>query len=497
MRKNIAFSAFLLSIILFLSCQSNKQQSSKTGWNYNDPKWGGYQVYAGFAQTTPSSMVFIEGGSFLMGSTQEDMNYEYNNIPKRVTVSSFYMDETEVRNVDYNEYLFWLERIYGQDYPEVVKQAWPDENCWRTVGSYVEHLVENYLRHPSYNDYPVVGISWEQADGYCKWRTDRLNEYILIQQGFLQMDPAQSADNHFTTEAYLAGQYVGLQKKSLVDLNPNASEKKRPVRFEDGMLVTGFRLPTEAEWEYAANGLIGNSYDERVIARRVYPWNGNSVRMEDKQHLGQMRANFSRGKGDYMGTAGALNDAGDYTVNVYSYAPNDFGLFNMAGNVAEWVMDVYRPLTFEDADELNAFRGNVYTEFVRSEEGNNIPHRYAGLAERDSLGRIPVREVSTEELAGRRNYQKADNRNYNDGDFASTVSANWDNVPADTSTTDLVYDTKTSLISDRSRVVKGGSFKDRAYHLSPSNRRYLDQGQSEAWIGFRCAMSRVGKQTLK
>jgi hypothetical protein len=151
-------------------------------------------------------------------------------------------------------------------------------------------------------------------------------------------------------------------------------------------------------------------------------------------------------------------------------------------------MDVYRPLTFEDSDDHNAFRGNVYTEYVRDEDGN--------LAERDSLGIIPRQPVPTDKIATRRNYQKSDNINYSDGDFSSSMSANWDNVPEE-NTTDLVYSAKNSLVTDRSRVVKGGSFKDRAYYLSPGNRRFLDQTQNEPWIGFRCAMSRIGSQSLK
>lgn len=305
--------------------------------------------------------------------------------------------------------------------------------------------------------------------------------------GFLQsIDPAQTPDNHFNTAAYLNGQYEGLRKKSLPDMNPNAPDKNRQVQLKDGILMPNFRLPTEAEWEYAAYGLIGNTYDERVIQRRVYPWNGDNVRMNDPEYMGQMRANFVRGRGDHMGVAGNLNDAGDYPVNVYAYAPNDFGLYNMGGNVSEWTLDVYRVLTHEDAYEMNPFRGNEYKTVVRNEDGL--------VAEKDSLGLIRYRPVTSEEAANRRNYQKSDNRNYGDGDLASAITTDWRAEQGDLTTSPMVYDTTTSSVNDNSRVVKGGSYRDRAYWLSPANRRYLDQNRSEAWLGFRCAMPRIGTQ---
>ncbi len=477
-------------MLMAAACTTGPQQQSKTtGWNLNDPQWGGYEVSPGYRQPTPPGTTFIEGGSFVMGKNQEDLLFEYNNIPRKVSIASFYMDETETSNAEYREYLYWLERIYGSEYPEVVRQASPDEFVWRNVGAYAENMVDLYFRHPAYQNYPVVGVSWEQAVAYCDWRSDRVNEKILIDRGILKVDPAQTAENNFNTDAYLAGQYEGVVKKELRDMNPNATEKTRKVRLEDGILLPKFRLPTEAEWEYAALGLVGNSYDERVLERRVYPWNGTGVRFSDPSLLGQMRANFVRGRGDYMGVAGSLNDGAVFTTHIYSYHPNDYGLYNMGGNVSEWVMDVYRVLSAEDVSELNPFRGNVYMTKVRDEEGL--------IAEKDSLGRIQYREVTTEESANRRNYQKSDNRNFGDGDYTSAIVDNWLELPegadANASTSNISYEFgKTSLVTDRSRVVKGGSWKDRAYWLSPGNRRFLEQDQSTEWIGFRCAMSRVG-----
>ncbi|MCL2413333.1 MAG: formylglycine-generating enzyme family protein [Bacteroidales bacterium] len=488
MNIRIFFNAIAIVLALFLvGCRSH-ETSRTTGWNINDPRWGGFQVLHAHEQQTPPGMVFIEGGSFVMGANHQDLLHTWDMVPRRVTVSSFYMDEVEVRNIDYNEYLWWLERIFGQDFPEVVRRAWPDELAWRRVDAYVEHMVEFYFQHPAFNDYPVVGVTWEQAMEYSLWRTDRLNENILIRLGFLQFDPAQTPDNHFNTAAFLAGQYVGLVRRQLPNNDPNAPERVRSVQLRDGILMPNFRLPTEAEWEYAALGLTGNTFDERIIERRVFPWSGHNVRMSDSRHMGQMRANFVRGRGDFMGVAGSLNDGGDFTTTVWAYAPNDFGLFNMAGNVSEWVLDVYRPFEFQQSFGLNPFRGNVFMTQVRDEDGN--------IAERNELGRIPMQEMTPEQIGNRRNFQRADNRNFGDGDFASVITHDWHSLAEEgANTTAMVYNPESTLISDRSRVVKGGSFQDRAFWLSPANRRFLDQDQSEAWIGFRCAMPRIGSPT--
>jgi formylglycine-generating enzyme len=496
MYKFRALPVVLIAVLLFTSCifkkKGKENVSTSTGWEYNNPDNGGFEVALGAQQKTGPGLVLIEGGRFTMGQVQQDVMFDWNNRPRTVTVSSFYMDETEVKNIDYREYLFWLRRVY-KDYPEVYRRALPDTLVWRSPMGFNDPYVEYYFRHPSYNNYPVVGVSWVKANDFCLWRTDRVNEQLLIDEGELNPDPNQVNEKNFNTEAYLAGQYEGVVNQLRPSLNPNQTERR--TNFEDGILLPSYRLPTEAEWEFAAYALRGNTFEERIYERRIFPWDGHNVRNAGKKERGQMMANFVRGRGDLMGVAGSLNDNGSITVDVKSYWPNDYGLYCMAGNVNEWVQDVYRPLTSEDVDNFNPFRGNVYTDLKRDANGSVVA--------KDKLGRLYIDTVKDADVANRYNYQKGDYRNFRDGDLQSAIPNGGGNdftvedgkkgslrmYSQDTTpgTNDFV-----TLINDNARVYKGGSWKDRAYWLNPSTRRFLDQESSRDDIGFRCAMIRVG-----
>lgn len=471
---------------LFTACSSSSKNagvSRATGWNYNDPRLGGFEAAKYAGQQTGPGLTFVEGGRFTMGQSEEDLTMERNNMPRTVSVSSFYMDETEVANIHYREYIYWLNRSYGSDYPNFVASALPDSTAWRRGLSYNEPLVQYYFRHAAYDYYPVVGVNWYQANKFAEWRSDRVNEYILIKTGRLKKNPNQVNEDVFTTEAYISGQYEGAAGRARQrDLDPNGSGR-RNISYSDGLLLPNYRLPTEAEWEYAALGLIGNNPEPQTKRRRgeevltdrnTYPWGPrDGVRSGFRnQYQGEFLGNFQRGNGDLMGVPGGLNDNADIPAHILSYKPNAYGLYNMAGNVSEWVLDTYRPMSLEDVDDFRPFRGNVYDKYARVAEDNS-------LEEKDSIGRLQKQLMSPEEIESKRNagfmVRKPDARDYLDGDSA------------------YVYDYgKTTLINNDARVIKGGSWADRAYWLSPGTRRFQPAGQGSSTVGFRLVMDRLG-----
>jgi len=490
MNRLLGFNGFLLlaAVAVMSSCGGKKSSnlvSSKTGWNFNDAKMGGFDVPRYEGQYVGPGLAFIQGGRFTMGRTEEDLTYENNNMPKIVSVSSFFMDETEVANIHYREYVYWTTRTYGSDYPELVAKTLPDTQTWRRALQFNEPMVEFYFRHAAYNNYPVVGVTWDQASQYCKWRTDRINELILIQRGYLKKNPFQVSEDNFNTRTYIAGQYEGLAGVKKRDIDPTGT-KKRNIRYEDGILTADYRLPTEAEWEYAALAYIGQNPEtdtkrrrgeEVVTDRQVYPWGDNLSTREGTRNAyqGMQLANFKRGQGDQMGVAGGLNDNADRPSEIYTYKPNAFGLYNMAGNVSEWVMDVYRPNTPEDAADFNPFRGNVFDQY-------KVLDDYT-LEEKDSLGRLPKEQVSVEELADKHvRYRDANVIAYLDGDSISNATYDY---------------ARTTLISDNAHVIKGGSWNDRAYWMSPGTRRFMQGNHTSSTVGFRCCMDRLGSPSLK
>ncbi len=576
MNKHLNIGLLIAGAALLSGCQFEK--SGATGWNYNDSKNGGFEKAPFVEQENGPGLILVEGGQFTMGRVTDDLTHDWDNIPRTVTVSSFYMDEVEVTNFYWLEYLYWLDRVYGADFPEVYKKALPDTLVWRSKLAFTEPYTEYYLRHPAYRDYPVVGVNWLQANDYCAWRTDRVNEVILIREGLFEHYPNQINEDHFTTDSYLAGQYEsGKKVDGVQDFNPN--KDTRNIKMEDGVLLPRYRLPTEAEWEYASYGLVGNTVDERIVERRIYPWNGHWVRYDSRKKggafYGDFRGNFMRGRGDYMGVAGSLNDNADVTAPVFSYWPNDYGLYNMAGNVSEWVMDVDRPLTGEDENDFRPFRGNVFKtkvlnsdggikdkydkviydidgikywleEFQKRMEGKftdeegklvedlmtkinqaqefastrkpdpaqqNVqdmvdmikgqdleicPKLLSGISDyqSDQPGEVQMRKVTVEENIDRRNYQESDNIDFKDGDLESSVYYLQGDEPENggmyANSGEVAFQDYLTLISDHARVYKGASWADRIYWANPGTRRYLDERQSTATIGFRCAMVRVG-----
>lgn len=529
---------------------NTKGGSTATGWKINDKK-GGFQFNDKFKQQeTPPGMISIEGGTFTMGKVQDDVMHDWNNSPNQQHVQSFFMDETEVTNKMYSEFLFWVKTVFPpteENYKHIYNGAIPDTLVWRNRLGYNETMTNNYLRHPAYADYPVVGVNWIQAVEFSKWRTDRVNENILEREGYLKKDNKiklgsdVTAEKSFSTETYIntpskafgGNEEVVLKKEMGGGRRPAADTAKNVyAQRSSGLILPEYRLPTEAEWEYAAVALVGNREYNIYKGQKKYPWNGQYTRSSKRQYRGDQLANFKQGKGDYGGIAGWSDDGADITNKVKAYAPNDFGLYDMAGNVAEWVQDVYRPIVDDEANDFNYFRGNVYMKNKIGEDGvvelvtsDNIKYdtlNNGRIMARNYPGQIVQVPVDENETYLRTQFSTSDNRNYRDGDRQSTRFYKFNDSEEGGATGDQkrMYespihpkiladslgkmnkkfdksDKRTTLVDDNVRVYKGGSWRDRAYWLDPASRRFFPQDMATDYIGFRCAMSKVGPKSKK
>lgn len=533
------------STILF-SCNKSrdyKNSSRATGWSLND-KDGGFQYNPkAKEQETGPGLVFVEGGTFTMGKVQDDPMRDWNNTPTQQHVQSFYMDETEVTNLTYLEYLDWTKKVFppeNQNYRLIYNGALPDTLVWRNRLGFNETMTNNYLRHPAYADYPVVGVSWIQAVEFSKWRTDRVNELILESEGYTKRGARITdidASTTFNTQTYLTSPTDAYGGNNEITQGGRTSERlvardsiNLYVQLKDGLLLPDYRLPTEVEWEYAALGLGSLRSYNVYRGKKKYPWDGQYTRSGKRRTRGDQMANFKQGRGDYGGIAGWSDDGADITAPVKSYQPNDFGLYDMAGNVAEWVADVYRPIIDDQFNDFNYFRGNIYTKNAIGEDGKIVlittetivydTLSNGQIIARNLPGEILQVPVDDNETYLRTQFSDSDNRNYRDGDRRSTrnfQTFNDDVEGQETSTTRQMYNspehmvatgeegnldrqydqenTRTSLISDEVRVFKGGSWRDRNYWLDPAQRRYFPQDMATDYIGFRNAMSRVGSKS--
>lgn len=523
------------------SCSKNKSGVSRATGYKMDGREGRFNYNSKFAQQeTPIGMVAIEGGTFTMGRVQDDPMHDWNNSPTQQHVQSFFMDETEVTNVMYTEYLHYMKKVFPpteENYKDIYYGVLPDTLVWRDRLGYNETMVTMYLWHPAYGEYPVVGVNWVQAMEFCKWRTDFVQMGELEKNRYLGRD-AKTKDltdaTYFSRDAYITSPSTAFGGQALQKPQRGSATPDENVyaTMSSGIIIAEYTLPTEAQWEYAAMALNENREYNLYRGKKKYPWSGDHTRSGKRKDRGDMLANYKQGKGDYGGPAGWSSDGGDITVPVASYPPNDFGLYDMAGNVSEWTLDVYRPIIDDEMNDFNYIRGNNWTKneidslgqvrFITSDDiqyemlpnGKKVPVALPG-----QIAKVPIDENET---YLRYNFDRADNRNYRDGDSQSMKDfmagsendgsgKRMYNSPKHRaeSTLDTLsgkdnlvrqWDTsskRTTLIDDNSRVYKGGSWKDRAYWLDPAQRRYYPQYMATNDIGFRCVVSKTGAKDTK
>jgi sulfatase modifying factor 1 len=281
-RKGVLVGWVLVGVTMIQSCGFIKNKFG--GGGSDDSGVSNGELTAtyrkGYKQSTPAGMVPIPSGSFIMGQTDEDIAATMSNFNKRVTIMAFFMDDTEITNHEYRQFVNALLTdsisVLGEDI--IMKEYYPDTTVWKRDFSYTngDPMVEYYFMHPAFDTYPVVGVSWVAANYFSKWRSNMYNDH----------------------------------------------------RAKEGLMNSPeFKLPTEAEWEWAARG-------GRAGAK--YPW-GNPYAVNAK---GCYLANFKPQRGNYDA------DGYPYTAPANAYNPNDYGLYNMAGNVAEWTLDAYADNAF-------------------------------------------------------------------------------------------------------------------------------------------------------
>ena len=551
LRKCIFTLAVLASIsIVFTGCSRNgtygKNSSSATGWKIGEEGGFDYKGKDYKDQIQGPNLILIHGGTFTKGRVQDDVMKDWNNAPTRMQVRSFYMDETEVTNKMYIEYLDWLKRVFsdGNGINPIYESALPDTLVWRNQLGYYDDMVNNYLRHPAFRTHPVVGVSWQQANNFAKWRTNRVNELILEEKGWIakgaRTSEAIKGRVNFDTETYLkrpdlvygenytadnvratendtedqTQSFVG--RRAQITVRGEGTEeddvKVTNASVEYGIVLPEYRLPTESEWEYAALGLAGIREYNSYQGKKKYPWSGDTSRVTQSRNAGDQLANFKQGRGDYSGVAGWSNDDAEITADVYQYPPNDFGLYGMAGNVSEWVADVYRPLTNNEVSDMNYFRGNLFQTYITEDgkasvnndvinyddnpNGRSVYSQLPGSIQKQNIVPNDFDSEFTNEQLLNTNGLAADNLAYADGDkLFQREKGNPDGEEMYTNAFDetrIAEEKRLTLVSNTTRVIKGASWKDRAYWLDPAQRRYMPEFLAADYIGFRCAMSYLG-----
>jgi len=354
----------------------------------------------------PFGMTLIPGGAFIMGKSDDDLADMKNAPTKTVTVRTFYMDETEITNAEYRQFTDWVKdsivrmrlaieadlegatpgddgigefafvdaneedmsvyekymydnyTSFSEDYEgrklnhdvDIIwdTQEYPDEAYARVMDSMYIPLEE------SYNGQRTIDVQklkfkyrWMDIQKAARSKTQKRSDFIITEEVQVYPDTAvwikdfnysynePMHNDYFWHTAFDDYPVVGVTWKQAKAFTQWRTLYKNAYRRGKGNQdVPAFRLPTEAEWEYAARGGLQSA---------TYPWGGPYA----KNDRGCFMANFKPLRGDYAA------DQALYTVEAKSYEPNDYNLYNMAGNVAEWVNSSYDPAAYEYMSSMN------------------------------------------------------------------------------------------------------------------------------------------------
>ncbi len=218
---------------------------------------------------------------------------------------NFFCDDMEATNFNWAEYRYWNKKIFGENSPEH-KKTEPDTRVWAKIGSGMSLFDEYYWTHPAYTNYPVVGISQQQAEDFSKWRSDRVFEYLLIRAGVIEWDSTQNSSRYFTIEKYFNGAYDSIQPDPLMQYYPD------------------YRLPTAEEFErskiYGDSLNISNleqghkKYHKEWLEN--YPNNQMALALRNKDSV--------------------LTDFPTIRVDAGCYNHKWINIYHLIGNVSEW-----------------------------------------------------------------------------------------------------------------------------------------------------------------
>lgn len=358
-RRAIQWSVFTLIVLIISSCGGNKQSGYLTGVKERS-KWKGINPYG---------MVYIPSGTLHVGQSDQDIFSSYIQKPKSISISGFYMDDTEITNNEYREFVEYVkDSIAHTLMGDVIENDdgstsidWEIELDWTA-----EELAEMYYQGEDRLGGDEIDVrklvynySWFDINEAAKAKrgTPRRNfikkessevypDTLTWIRDFAYSYNDPIAKNYFWHPAYDDYPVVGVSwtmAKAFSNWRTQLWNQHRP----DEVNSEGFRLPTEYEWEYAARG-------KKELA--PYPWGGYYIR----NAKGCLLANFKPGRGNYP------EDGGQYTVEVHSYFPNEYGLYNMAGNVAEWTVTAY-------FDNANNFTHDMNPDITYNAKPNDPP----------------------------------------------------------------------------------------------------------------------------
>ncbi|MFV0237567.1 MAG: gliding motility lipoprotein GldJ [Flavobacteriales bacterium] len=551
--NKIAIIATLsVSLLALSSCgkKTSDRSDSLTGWTDNDETGWYFSGDQDPGQGGPG-MVFVEGGTFTKGQTKDNVMHDWNNTPSRQQVRSFYISETEVTNRDYKMYLSWLRLFFDpkiEEYRGIYVGSLPDTMVWRNKLASQELFVENYFRDPAFDYYPVVGINWLQANNYTEWLTDRVNERKLMEEGIIDKEMyvfewSDSAEFSNSKPAFFHKRYkemgtnmfgeesniftenkeaneassssgkkgflgMGKNRNKSAGSYKNYNQKWKALAKSNSKAIASYRLPTESEWEYAALALMENreynKYKGKIIPEK-------ELRRKKGKNRGNFMTNIKRGRGDYSGIGGWQNDGYAITAPVKRFKPNDLGIYGMFGNVSEWTADVYRPIIDDEASDFNYHRGNTFKKTIRQDGMVDIVGldiKYDTLDDGRMVYRALPGQVREEVYEDAKNYRDGDHQSLLDpyknideegNPIAKETDSEFNNPKREFIVTEdgkvvLKKDTSdvTTDMSNKNRVIKGGSWNDRAYWMDPAQRRYMLETESASWLGFRVAHDRTG-----